>query len=67
MAGGELRRIEAPEVGEFRGKPTISIPVGTSGRPFTFGYLKAKAVLTYHEDIRRFVASVEENTKSGGA
>jgi hypothetical protein len=66
MAGEELRRIEAPEIGEFRGKPIISIPVGNSGRPFTFGYQKAKAVLAHLEDIRRFVASVEETTRKEG-
>jgi hypothetical protein len=63
MAGDEMRRIEKPEVGEYKGSPTISIPVGNGGRPFTFGYRKAKAVLTYLEEIRSFVASVEAQTE----
>ncbi|GEM_PF-253096 len=44
------------KIGEFKGNPVISLPVGGSDRyPFTFGLSKAKAILEYIDDIRKFV------------
>ncbi|MBI5232872.1 MAG: hypothetical protein HY880_00805 [Deltaproteobacteria bacterium] len=47
-------------IGEFKGKPTISLPLGTvdkegQERNFTFGVKKAQAILEYIEDIKKFV------------
>ena len=49
------RQISQVEIGEFKGFKTISIPVGKDGEAFTFGYTKAKAILTYIRDIEKFV------------
>ncbi len=43
-------------IAEFKGNPVISLPVAGSMRyPFTFGLNKAKAILEYYEDIKKFV------------
>ena len=48
-------------VGEYKGNAIISLPVsGSTKYPFTFGLNKAKAVLEYLDDIKKFV---EENDK----
>jgi len=48
-------------VGEYKGNAIISLPVsGSTKYPFTFGLNKAKAVLEYFEDIKKFV---EDNDK----
>lgn len=47
-------------IGEYKGSPTISLPTGNPKFPFTFGLTKAKLILTYLEDIKKFV---EENDK----
>lgn len=48
-------------VGEYKGNPIISIPLGGNDRyPFSFGLTKAKAVLEYLEDIKKFVAEQEK-------
>ncbi|MFH1364545.1 MAG: hypothetical protein ABIH52_02715 [Candidatus Aenigmatarchaeota archaeon] len=45
--------------GEFKGHKTISLTRGEDDKyPFTFGLAKAKLVLEYVEDIKKFV---EEN------
>jgi len=51
-------------IGEFKGNPTISLPIGTTDREgsekmFTFGVKKAQAILEHIEDIKKFV---EDNT-----
>ena len=44
------------KIGEYKGNPTITLPTTVDGKyPFTFGVTKAKAVLKYMDDIRRFV------------
>jgi len=41
-------------IGEYKGHPTITLPIdGDKG--FSFGVRKAQAILTYLEDIKRFV------------
>ena len=48
-------------VGEYKGNTIITLPVAGSTRyPFTFGINKAKAVLEYLDDIKKFV---EEHDK----
>jgi hypothetical protein len=54
------RIISKPEIGEFRGNGTISIPFGRENEAWTFGYMKAKAILTWYEDIKSFVAESEK-------
>lgn len=44
-------------VGEYKGHPTLTLPLDDKG--FSFGVRKAQAILTYLEDIKRFV---EENS-----
>jgi hypothetical protein len=60
----QKRFITEPEMGEFKGNGTLSIPVGKEGEAFTFGYMKAKAILKYVKDIEQFVA--ESDRKFGG-
>ena len=48
-------------VGEYKGNAIISLPVaGSTKYPFTFGLNKAKAILEFIDDIKKFV---EENQK----
>lgn len=58
------RCITQPEMGEFRGNSTISIPVGKEGEAFTFGYMKAKAIQKYFAEIEQFIRESEK--KFGG-
>jgi hypothetical protein len=48
-------------IGEYKGSPVISLPITPDGKfPFTFGLGKAKAILKYIDEIKKFV---EENDK----
>jgi hypothetical protein len=48
-------------IGEYKGSPVISIPISPDGKfPFTFGLSKARAILKYIDEIKKFV---EENDK----
>lgn len=49
------RIITGPQVGDFKGNKTISIPFGKENEAFTFGVVKAKAILKYMADIQKFV------------
>lgn len=54
------KKLEA-KVSEYKGNPIIAIPTGNSERyPFSFGYTKAKAILEYLDDIKKFVEEVEK-------
>ena len=44
---------EPPTIGEYKGNPTISLPMGSRG--FCFGKTKAAAILEYIDEIRDFV------------
>ncbi|MEP0821523.1 MAG: hypothetical protein HRF44_01610 [Ignavibacterium sp.] len=50
----------APERSEFKGKPVLRIPVVDDPKPdvnwhwMSFGKQKAKAILKYIEEIRKF-------------
>ena len=51
----------AATVGEYKGNAIISLPVsGSTKYPFTFGLNKARAILEYLDDIKKFV---EDNPK----
>lgn len=43
--------------GDYKGNPTITLPVGQKG--FTFGLTKARAILNHIEEIRAFVEKHE--------
>lgn len=52
-------KVKGVEHGEYKGKPTITIPVGDPDDkgmywPFTFGVGKAKAILAHLDAIRAF-------------
>lgn len=48
----------APVVGEYKGKPTISLMREANDRfPFTFGVPKAKLIVEHFDEIVAFVAS----------
>jgi len=47
-------------IGEYKGSPTISLPTGNTKFPFTFGLTKAKLILTYIEEIRKFVEEYDK-------
>ena len=47
-------------VSEYKGNAIISLPVaGSTKYPFTFGLNKAKAIMEYIDDIKKFVADNE--------
>ena len=47
-------------IAEFKGNPVISLPVSGSMRyPFTFGLNKAKAIIQYLDDIKKFIEEEE--------
>ena len=55
----EEERVQAT-IGEFKGNAIIQLPVSGSTRyPFTFGFNKAKAILEYLDDIKKFVDQEE--------
>jgi len=58
--GKERRTCTAPEVGEYKGFATLTIPYN-GDRAFSFGLSKAKAVIAHIEAIRAFVADNEED------
>jgi hypothetical protein len=52
----ESGKILEVTVGEYKGSPVISLPMTADGKfPFTFGLGKAKAILKYLEEIKKFV------------
>ncbi len=57
----QKRIISQPEVGEFKGNRTISIPFGPDNEAFSFGGSKARAIVKYFAEIRQFV---DENEKA---
>ena len=43
-------------ISEYKGFPVISLPLDEKGKyPFSFGVAKAKAIVKYIEDIKKFV------------
>ncbi len=61
----EERKQTEVTIGEYKGSPTITLPTSVDGRfPFTFGLAKAKAILKYLEDIKKFVEQHDKSQKS---
>lgn len=54
MASDDKITLTAPVEGDYKGHPTISIPTGKSGKPFTMGVTKAHAVLKWLEAVKQF-------------
>ena len=43
-------------IGEYKGSPVITLPLSADGKfPFTFGLGKAKTILKYLGEIKKFV------------
>lgn len=43
-------------IGEYKGSPVITLPLSADGKfPFTFGLGKAKVILKYFDEIKKFV------------
>lgn len=52
-------------VSEYKGNAIISLPVaGSTKYPFTFGLNKAKAIMQYLDDIKKFIEDNETKEKS---
>lgn len=47
--------VTEPTVGEYKGYPTITIPLGDD-RDFSFGVKKAQAIVEHIEAIKKFAA-----------
>jgi hypothetical protein len=59
MAENETVKQEEVIIGEYKGNPVITLPIGPRGN-FTFGLTKARAILKYLDDIKIFI---EKNEK----
>jgi hypothetical protein len=52
-------------VSEYKGNAIISLPVaGSTKYPFTFGLNKAKAIMQYLDDIKKFIEDNETKEES---
>jgi len=49
----ETKKIEKPEIGEYKGHAVISIPLN-DGRPYTMGKKRAAAIVEHYEAIKKF-------------
>ena len=48
-------------IGEYKGSPVITLPLSADGKfPFTFGLGKAKTILKYLDEIKKFVAEYDK-------
>ena len=48
-------------IGEYKGSPVITLPLSADGKfPFTFGLGKAKVILKYIDEIKKFVAEYDK-------
>ena len=59
MAENESPKADEVTVGEYKGNPIITLPIGPRGG-FTFGLTKARAILKYIEDIKSFIENNEK-------
>ena len=55
-------KIRDAEIGEYKGYPIITIPVGEAGN-ISFGVKKARAILEYMDEIENFVIVEEERRR----
>jgi hypothetical protein len=50
-----VKKLDAT-IGEYKGSPVITLPLSADGKfPFTFGLGKAKTILKYLDEIKKFV------------
>ena len=65
----EPEKIGGVQEGEYKGRPILKLPL-PSGIAFSFGIIKAKTILTYLEDIKKFIEQHEtknnKEVKKGG-
>jgi hypothetical protein len=59
MAENETPKPDEVTVGEYKGNPIITLPIGPRGG-FTFGLTKARAILKYLDDIKAFIDKNEK-------
>jgi hypothetical protein len=65
MAEENLEKKSEVTFGEFKGSPVISLPLSADGKfSFTFGLSKAKAIMKYQDEIKKFVDQHDKETKS---
>jgi len=62
MPENETAKQEEVTVGEYKGNPVITLPIGPRGG-FSFGLTKARAILKYLEDIKAFIEKNEPKKK----
>ena len=58
MAENETAKQDEVIIGEYKGNPVITLPIGPRGG-FTFGITKARAILKYLDDIKAFIEKNE--------
>lgn len=58
MAENETAKQDEVLIGEYKGNPVITLPIGPRGG-FTFGITKARAILKYLDDIKAFIEKNE--------
>lgn len=58
MAENEAPKQDEVIVGEYKGNPVITLPIGPRGG-FTFGLTKARAIIKYLDDIKAFIDTNE--------
>jgi hypothetical protein len=58
MPENETAKQDEVTVGEYKGNPVITLPIGPRGG-FTFGLTKARAIIKYLDDIRAFIEKNE--------
>ena len=55
-------------ISEYKGNPIISIPLGNNERySFSFGLTKAKAIMEYLDDIKKFIDQLEKKEEEAEA
>jgi hypothetical protein len=60
----EKKYVTQPTISEYKGFKTLSIPVGKDGEAFSFGALKAKAIVKYFAEIAQFVKESDAEYES---
>jgi hypothetical protein len=58
MPENETAKQDEVTVGEYKGNPVITLPIGPRGG-FTFGLTKARAIIKYLDDIKTFIEKNE--------
>lgn len=62
MAYTQQPPVESPFIGEYKGKPTITIGTGKNSQPWSFGQGKAKVVVANLEAIQQFAETGDGNS-----